>query len=110
MAVSTQPLADKAGQDVLDRGGNAIDAAVAVGYALAVLHPQAGNVGGGGFAVIHTADGGDYALDFREMAPGAATRDMYLDIQISAWHRTLLHRAPSASKSTLRKVPSDRRR
>lgn len=79
MAVSTQPLADKAGQDVLDRGGNAIDAAVAVGYALAVLHPQAGNIGGGGFAVIHTADGGDYALDFREMAPGAATRDMYLD-------------------------------
>ena len=79
MVVSTQPQADKIGQDVLDQGGNAIDAAVAVGYALAVVHPQAGNIGGGGFAVIHTADGEDYALDFREMAPGGATRDMYLD-------------------------------
>lgn len=79
MAVTTQPLADMAGQMILDSGGNAIDAAVAVGYALAVVHPQAGNIGGGGFAVIHTADGKDYALDFREMAPGAATRDMYLD-------------------------------
>ncbi|MBR0279143.1 MAG: gamma-glutamyltransferase [Synergistaceae bacterium] len=79
MAVTTQPLADMAGQLILDSGGNAIDAAVAVGYALAVVHPQAGNIGGGGFAIIHTADGKDYALDFREMAPGAATRDMYLD-------------------------------
>lgn len=79
LAVTTQPLADMAGQMILDKGGNAIDAAVAVGYALAVVHPQAGNIGGGGFAVIHTADGKDYALDFREMAPGAATRDMYLD-------------------------------
>ncbi len=81
MVVSTHPLADVAGQAVLDNGGNAIDAAVAVGYALAVVHPQAGNIGGGGFAVIHTADGNDYALDFREMAPAAATRDMYLDEQ-----------------------------
>ena len=81
LVVSTQPLADMAGQLVLDNGGNAIDAAVAVGYALAVVHPQAGNIGGGGFAVIHTADGKDYALDFREMAPGAATRDMYLDAE-----------------------------
>ena len=66
LAVTTQPLADMAGQMILDKGGNAIDAAVAVGYALAVVHPQAGNIGGGGFAVIHTADGKDYALDFRE--------------------------------------------
>ena len=79
MVVSTHHLADKAGQDILDKGGNAIDAAVAVGYALAVVHPQAGNIGGGGFAVIHTQGGQDFALDFREMAPGAATRDMYLD-------------------------------
>lgn len=79
MVVSTQPLADQAGQFMLDNGGNAIDAAVAVGYVLAVVHPQAGNIGGGGFAIIHTADGNDYALDFREMAPAAATRDMYLD-------------------------------
>ena len=81
MVVSTQPLADMAGQAILDNGGNAIDAAVAVGYALAVVHPQAGNIGGGGFAVIHTSDGNDYALDFREIAPAAATRDMYLDEQ-----------------------------
>ncbi len=79
LVVSTQPLADMAGQAILDKGGNAIDAAVAVGYALAVVHPQAGNIGGGGFAIIHTQGGQDYALDFREMAPGAATRDMYLD-------------------------------
>lgn len=79
MVVSTQMLADKIGQDVLDKGGNAVDAAVAVGYALAVCHPYAGNIGGGGFAIIHTADGKDMALDFREMAPGAADRDMYLD-------------------------------
>ena len=69
MVVSSQALADRIGQDVLDRGGNAIDAAVAVGYALAVCHPNAGNIGGGGFAVIHTKDGEDIALDFRETAP-----------------------------------------
>ncbi|MBR0258618.1 MAG: gamma-glutamyltransferase [Synergistaceae bacterium] len=79
MAVTTHPLADMDGQAILDSGGNAIDATVAVGYALAVVHPQAGNIGGGGFAIIHTADGKDYALDLREMALGAATRDMYLD-------------------------------
>ena len=79
MVVSSQALADRIGQDVLDRGGNAVDAAVAVGYALAVCHPNAGNIGGGGFAVIHTKDGEDIALDFRETAPGKATKDMYLD-------------------------------
>lgn len=79
MVVSSQRLADEIGQDVLDKGGNAIDAAVAVGYALAVCHPNAGNIGGGGFAIIHTAEGEDIALDFREMAPGRSTRDMYLD-------------------------------
>lgn len=66
MVVSSQALADRIGQDVLDRGGNAVDAAVAVGYALAVCHPNAGNIGGGGFAVIHTKDGEDIALDFRK--------------------------------------------
>jgi len=79
MVVSSQKLADEIGQQVLDKGGNAMDAAVAVGYALAVCHPNAGNIGGGGFAIIHTAKGEDAALDFREMAPGKATRDMYLD-------------------------------
>lgn len=79
MVVSTQKIANEVGQEVLNAGGNAIDAAVAVGYMLAVVHPVAGNLGGGGFAVIHTARGEDITLDFREVAPGKATRDMYLD-------------------------------
>ena len=79
MVVSDHPLASAVGVDVLRRGGNAIDAAVAVGFALAVLHPQAGNIGGGGFLVYRAADGRAYALDYREAAPAAATRDMYLD-------------------------------
>ena len=79
VVVSTQKIASNIGLQVLKDGGNAFDAAVAVGYALAVVHPVAGNIGGGGFAVIHTAAGDNVALDFREMAPGKATRDMYLD-------------------------------
>ena len=79
MVVSTNPLANKVGKEILDKGGNAIDAAVAVGYMLAVVHPSAGNIGGGGFAIIHTADGENRALDFREMAPAKAHKDMYLD-------------------------------
>lgn len=79
LVVSSHELANSIGKDVLDRGGNAVDAAVAVGYALAVVHPAAGNIGGGGFAVIHMADGKSICLDFREKAPLAATRDMYLD-------------------------------
>lgn len=62
-------------------GGNAVDAAVAVGYALAVTHPQAGNIGGGGFMLLRTKDGKTTAIDFREMAPEQATRDMFLDDQ-----------------------------
>ncbi len=61
------------------QGGNAVDAAVAVGYALAVTHPQAGNIGGGGFMMLRTKDGKTTAIDFREMAPEQATRDMFLD-------------------------------
>lgn len=79
MAVSTSDLADEVGMKILEHGGNAVDAAVAMGYALAVTNPKAGNIGGGGFAIIHMADGTDAALDFREKAPLAATRDMYLD-------------------------------
>lgn len=80
MVASADSLATEAGLLVLRSGGNAFDAAVAVGFALAVTHPQAGNIGGGGFAVIHVADSGKvFALDFRERAPLAATRDMYLD-------------------------------
>src|SRR5205807_2489748 len=68
-----------AGLDVLRAGGNAIDAAVATGFTLAVVHPQAGNIGGGGFMLIRFADGSTHFLDYREKAPAAATRDMYLD-------------------------------
>ncbi len=82
MVASEQRLATEVGLNILKRGGNAIDSAVAVGFALAVVMPHAGNIGGGGFMVIHDARSGkDIALDFREMAPGRATRDMYLDDQ-----------------------------
>lgn len=79
MVVSAQELATRVGVDVLKRGGNAIDSAVAVGYALAVVYPAAGNLGGGGFMTVQLADGRKTFLDFREKAPLAATADMYLD-------------------------------
>jgi len=79
-AVATQEAhASDVGLAILQRGGNAIDAAVAIGFALAVTHPAAGNLGGGGFMVIRTADDKTFALDYREAAPSGATRDMYLD-------------------------------
>lgn len=79
MVVSAQHLATRVGVDVLKDGGNAVDAAVAVGYALAVVYPAAGNLGGGGFMTIQLADGRKTFLDFREKAPLAATANMYLD-------------------------------
>ncbi len=79
MVVSGHGLASEAGARVLERGGNAIDAAVAVGFALAAVLPAAGNIGGGGFLVHRSNDGEIRALDYREKAPGAATRDMFLD-------------------------------
>ena len=79
MVVTAQHYATDVGAEVLRRGGNAIDAAVAVGYALAVVHPCCGNIGGGGFMVIHTVKGVNTFIDFRERAPLAATADMYLD-------------------------------
>ena len=78
MVVSAQHLATRVGVDVLKDGGNAVDAAVAVGYALAVVYPAAGNLGGGGFMTIQLADGRKTFLDFREKAPLAATPNMYL--------------------------------
>jgi len=79
MVVTAQHLATRVGVDVLKDGGNAVDAAVAVGYALAVVYPAAGNIGGGGFMTIELADGRKTFLDFREKAPLAATANMYLD-------------------------------
>ena len=79
MVVTAQQLATRVGVDVLKAGGNAVDAAVAVGYALAVVYPAAGNLGGGGFMTIRLADGRQTFIDFREKAPLAATAGMYLD-------------------------------
>ena len=81
MVVTEQRLASQAGLDVLRAGGNAVDAAVAVGYALAVVDPCCGNIGGGGFMLIRMHDGRERFIDFREKAPLRATRDMYLDAQ-----------------------------
>jgi len=79
MVVSAHPSASKVGLDILKKGGNAVDAAVAVQFALAVVYPDAGNIGGGGFLVYRSAAGELATLDFREKAPGRASRDMYLD-------------------------------
>ncbi len=81
MVVSGSPIASEVGRDVLRAGGNAVDAAVAVGFALAVVHPEAGNIGGGGFMIFRLADGTVASLDYREAAPGRATHDMFLDRQ-----------------------------
>ena len=79
MVVSAHPLATQVGVEIMKQGGNAVDAAVAVHFALAVVYPRAGNIGGGGFMVIRDSAGHTFALDFREKAPAAAERDMYLD-------------------------------
>ncbi len=78
MVVSVEPNATRAGVTVLEQGGNAVDAAVAVGYALAVTHPSAGNIGGGGFMIVRLKTGESYAIDFRETAPAAATTEKVL--------------------------------
>jgi len=81
MVVSVHELASQVGVEIMQAGGNAVDAAVATGFALAVVHPPAGNIGGGGFMLIRMADGKTHFLDYREKAPAAATRDMFLDAQ-----------------------------
>ena len=84
-AVASQEAnATEVGIAILKRGGNAVDADVAVGFALAVTHPSAGNIGGGGFMVVRMHDGSKAAIDYRETAPGAASRDMYLDANKSS--------------------------
>jgi gamma-glutamyltranspeptidase/glutathione hydrolase len=79
MVASTNELASRIGVDIMKRGGNAVDAAIAVAFALAVTHPAAGNLGGGGFMMIRLKNGMTTAIDYREMAPAAAHRDVYLD-------------------------------
>jgi gamma-glutamyltranspeptidase / glutathione hydrolase len=79
MVASTNELASRVGVEIMKRGGNAVDAAIAVAFALAVTHPAAGNLGGGGFMMIRLKDGRSTAIDYREMAPAAANRNVYLD-------------------------------
>src|SRR5262249_18764286 len=79
MIASNSEYATAAGVEVLHAGGNEVDAAVATGFALAVSHPEAGNIGGGGYMVIRMADGRVAAIDYRELAPNAATREMFMD-------------------------------
>ncbi|MGA8609592.1 MAG: gamma-glutamyltransferase [Candidatus Sulfotelmatobacter sp.] len=81
IVVSVHELASRAGVEIMQAGGNAVDAAVATGFALAVVHPAAGNIGGGGFMLVRMADGKTHFLDYREKAPAAAKADMYLDAQ-----------------------------
>ncbi len=79
MVVSADYYASKVGREILEKGGNAIDAAVATGFALAVTYPAAGNIGGGGFMVIHLTNGKNTTIDFRETSPSKSTPDMFLD-------------------------------
>src|SRR5215470_8090696 len=79
VVASTNEVASQVGVEIMKRGGNAVDAAIAVAFALAVTHPAAGNLGGGGFMVIRLKNGKSTAIDYREMAPTAATRNIYLD-------------------------------
>ena len=90
MVVTAQPLATQVGLDILRQGGNAIDAAVAVGFALEVVMPYAGNIGGGGFMVHRSAAGEVHALDYREMAPTGASRDMYVDSAGNVTEKSLI--------------------
>ena len=95
VVVSASLTASEVGADILRRGGNAVDAAVATGLALTVTYPRAGNIGGGGFLVLRLEDGRTTAIDFRERAPAAATADMYLDAsgQVVPGRSTLGHLA-----------------
>ena len=92
MVVSEHPEASRAGAEVLAAGGNAVDAAIATGFALAVTHPSAGNIGGGGFMIVRFPDGATTALDFRERAPAAAHPEMFVDAA-GEYSSTMHHRS-----------------
>ena len=101
MVVSSHQLASEIGIEILKKGGNAIDAAIATGFALSVVHPGAGNLGGGGFMVIRLADGSVTTIDFREVAPSAAFKDMFLDdslnvIKGKSWSTALASGVPGS--------------
>jgi gamma-glutamyltranspeptidase/glutathione hydrolase len=101
MVVTTDAYATEVGLDVLRNGGNAVDAAVAVTFALAVVNPEAGNIGGGGFMVARMADGTATALDYRETAPAAATRDMFLDAEGDLTDRSVVGHLASGVPGTV---------
>ena len=90
MVVSADRLASEAGLDILKKGGSAVDAAVAVGFVLAVVFPEAGNIGGGGFMLIRKKGGEAVVIDFRERAPGASRRTMYVDSAGNVTDKTLI--------------------
>jgi gamma-glutamyltranspeptidase/glutathione hydrolase len=102
MVVTRERHATEAGLKILEAGGNAVDAAVAVGFALAVTHPSAGNIGGGGFMLIRLADGRSTFIDFRERAPGAASRNMYLDANGKATQDSVVGYRASGVPGTVR--------
>lgn len=102
MVSSASPLASQVGVAILERGGNAVDAAIAVGFAMAVTWPEAGNIGGGGFMVVRDDQGKAYALDYRETAPAAASRDMFLDAQGNPTEASLTTRLGAGTPGTVR--------
>ena len=121
MVVAQEALAARIGVDILKRGGNAVDAAVAVGFAMAVTYPRAGNLGGGGFMVIHRRNGRNIAIDYRETAPRAINDKSFLDAQgnadpqksriLRARHRRAGHRRGScARRAEIRLRPLHTRR
>ena len=110
MVASGSDIASAAGREVLRRGGNAVDAAVAVGFAMAVVDPEAGNLGGGGFMLIRLADGSVYFLDYREQAPLAATRDMYLDADGKATDKSQVGYLAPATPGTVMGLAEAHRR
>src|SRR5512142_321909 len=110
MLVALEGLAADVGVSVLQKGGNAVDAAVAVGFALAVTHPFAGNIGGGGYMLIRLADGRAAFIDFRERAPEKSSHDMYLDASGQPTRDSIEGWRPSAVRASGRGPTTSRRR
>jgi len=110
MVASGNDIASVAGREVLRRGGNAVDAAVAVAFAMAVVDPEAGNLGGGGFMLIRLADGSVYFLDYREQAPLGSTRDMYLDADGKATDKSQVGYLAPATPGTVMGLAEAHRR